>query len=107
MRRSERRSTLIKQSLKLIKTKGPRAREAEGPRRRGARGPRAGALGACTRKGRKRKRERERGEERIGEGRGAHLGDPNPAITVTGAPRAQGRREREGGERELCARKIK
>jgi hypothetical protein len=34
--------------------------------------------------------ERGRGGER------AHLGDPNPAITVTGAPRAQGRRERDG-----------
>jgi hypothetical protein len=29
---------------------------------------------------------------------GAHLGDPNLAITVTGAPRAQGRRERDGRE---------
>jgi hypothetical protein len=32
--------------------------------------------------------------------------DPNPAITVTGAPRAQGRRERGGRERELCAGKL-
>jgi hypothetical protein len=37
-----------------------------------------------------------RGGER--EERGAHLGDPNLAIIVTGAPRAQGRRERGGRE---------
>jgi hypothetical protein len=46
---------------------------------------------ARRREGRKRRRER-------GEGMGAHLGDPNLAITVTGAPRAQGRRERDGRE---------
>jgi hypothetical protein len=46
-------------------------------------------------KGRKRKRERERERER---GRGAHLGDPNPVITVTKSPRAQRGRERGGGE---------
>jgi hypothetical protein len=33
-------------------------------------------------------------------GRGAHLGDPNPAITVTKSPRAQRGRERGGGEGE-------
>jgi hypothetical protein len=36
----------------------------------------------------------------------AHLRGPNSAITVTGAPRAQGRRERGGRERELCTRKL-
>jgi hypothetical protein len=46
-------------------------------RARGRAGSRAGALGAARRgeKGRKRGRERE--------GEGAHLGDPNPAITVS------------------------
>jgi hypothetical protein len=42
--------------------------------------------------------------EKKGEGEGereggrAHLGDPNPAITVTKSPRAEGGRERGGRE---------
>jgi hypothetical protein len=53
--------------------------------RRGA--PR-GAGGAA--RGRRKGRGRERGR--------AHLEDPNPAITVTKSPRAQGGRERGGRE---------
>jgi hypothetical protein len=58
--------------------------------------PAPGALGGGARAGKKghagRKEGRERERER--EGGRAHLGDPNTAITITGAPRAQGRRER-------------
>jgi hypothetical protein len=45
-------------------------------------------------------REREKGE--------THLGIQNPAITVTGSPRARGGRERwKGGRGSCCAEKIK
>jgi hypothetical protein len=37
------------------------------------------------------------------EGGRAHLGDPNPVITVTKSPRAQGGRER-GGREGVAAR---
>jgi hypothetical protein len=63
---------------------------------------------AQGRGGRDARREEGKGEEgkkreREEEGRGrAYLGDPNPVITVTRAPRAQGRRER-GGRRGSCA----
>jgi hypothetical protein len=43
-------------------------------------------------KGREREREREGERER---GR-AHLGDPNPVITISKSPRAQRGRERDG-----------
>jgi hypothetical protein len=41
-------------------------------------------------------------EKERGKGRGAHLGDPNPAITATGARRHKGE-ERERWERGNCA----
>jgi hypothetical protein len=80
---------------------GGGAREPrQGPHRGGAREPRYQVARGARTQGRTRERAlgREWRRER-GEGRGAHLGDPNPAITVTGAPRAQGRRERDGRER--------
>jgi hypothetical protein len=47
------------------------------------------------------------GREREGRGR-AHLGIQNPAITVTGSPRARGGRERwKRGRGSCCAGKIK
>jgi hypothetical protein len=89
-----------------------RARGRAGPRRGPGRGTVGGPSGATQgraegsrghRTGEKKVegRGRERGRER---GR-AHLGDPNPAITVTKTPRAQGE-ESEVEERELLHRKI-
>jgi hypothetical protein len=85
-----------------------RDRRAEGrrgePRRRTARrSVRAGERRAGTRvgkrgKGRKRKREREGGGELT-------LGIQNPAVTVTGSPRARGGRE--VGERERERRLLR
>jgi hypothetical protein len=47
------------------------------------------------------------GREREGRGR-AHLGIQNPAITVTGSPRARGGRERwKRGRGSCCAGKFK
>jgi hypothetical protein len=85
---------------------GSRATEARGPRRLRAGTAAQGRGGRDTRRkegkgeeGEEREREREGG---IGEGR-SHLGDPNPAITVTKSPRAQRGRERGGGEGEEVA----
>jgi hypothetical protein len=60
-----------------------------------AQGRKGGTQGG-KREGRERKRERE------GERGRAHLGDPNPAITVTESPSAQGGRERERWKRGSC-----
>jgi hypothetical protein len=57
-----------------------------------------GGVGAAREGARVRARRNKREGEREGEGRGAHLGDPNPAITITKSPRAQRGRERGGGE---------
>jgi hypothetical protein len=81
---------------------------AEGPRRRGAGSARRGVRGAHThgrRRGHTQGREGEEEEERErerGEGIGAHLEDPNPAITVTKSQGTTGKRER--WERGNCAR---
>jgi hypothetical protein len=89
-----------------------RAPREPGPRREGGGGARAAPSGAGAAQGRKGgtqggKREgRERKREREGERGRAHLGDPNPAITVTESPSAQGGREREVEERELLHGKI-
>jgi hypothetical protein len=68
--------------------------------RRGGRGQGAARLGEGVLVGERRKK---RKGEREGEERGAHLGDPNPAITITKSPRAQRGRERGGGEGEKVA----
>jgi hypothetical protein len=67
---------------------GHRQARAGGHRVERTRG-RRGAQG-----GKREGREKEKGRE--GEKGETHLGDQNPVITVTGAPRAQGRRERGG-----------
>jgi hypothetical protein len=66
----------------------------------GSRSRAGGARGRVqgSRRGRAQGREGE-GEEEREEERGAHLGDPNPAITVTRANRTQEKRERGGRER--------
>jgi hypothetical protein len=70
---------------------GPRPGGRDGRATRGARTCRG-------RRGRTQGWEGEEEEERERRRRGEHLGDPNPAITVTKSPRAQRGRERGGGE---------
>jgi hypothetical protein len=72
---------------------------ARGRRVRGQ-GGRARSAREGARVGERRKK---REGEREGEGSGAHLGDPNPAITITKSLRAQRGRER-GGAVEVAAR---
>jgi hypothetical protein len=97
---------------------GPQAGEPPGPRQVAAgaapdraqgrmrrREGRGHAQGRGERGRRERERERERGREG-GRGR-AHLGDPNPAITVTGSPRERGGRERwKRGRGSCCSGKT-
>jgi hypothetical protein len=79
---------------------GPRGAEERGgvPRAMEAAPPGRVRGGGGGKRGYAQEREGEEEEEREGEGKRAHLGDPNPAITVTKSHRAQQGRER--GERE-------
>jgi hypothetical protein len=88
--------TLLAREAAPRGTGGPGSRAEEG-RADGCRGGDEGSRrqAACTGGGR----------EREGE---AHLGIQNPAITVTGSPRARGGRERwKRGRGSCCAGKIK
>jgi hypothetical protein len=87
----------------------PRRRVTRGPRQgapRGAPRAREAAPPGCARGGSGDAcREGEGGGDREREERGAHLGIQNSAVTITGAPRARGGRER-WKRGSCCARKL-